>query len=552
MLVWVLIVLIFLFIIGSLYSFYKITEIFSQKIDGLNNQSGTNYNYSYSNSSVKDVQLDTKLFNILASEEMKDVTEVISNYAKQQGYNVNIDYAGTLEIMEKIDAKAPYDAVWAANSIWTYMVDSNNATLSNSKITSISPIVFGIKKSKAEELGFIGKRVYTKDLLDAISAGKLKFAMSNPNTTNSGASAYLGMLYTFAGNPEVLTEEILNDVEVKSKMKSFFAGVERTSGTEDYLEELFLNGDYESVFSYESSIININKKLIAQGKEPLYIIYPFDGVPISDNPFVYVDHKDDKKQQIFLDIQKYLLSSEGKELIQKTGRRTWYGGINTNVDTSIFNEDWGVDTKEYITPVKYPTSDVIIKALAMYQTQYRKPVHVVFCLDYSGSMVGDGIKQLRAAMEFILSDAAVKHNIQFAEDDIIDVIPFTNMAQAGISTNNGTKTQGILDFVNSKEPKGGTNIYDACIMAIDKLKNEDTSVRNISIILMTDGESNSGKLSDLERAYGNARKDIPVYSIMFGDANDVQLLNIARLTNGKVFDGKTDLVEAFKEVRGYN
>ena len=27
---------------------------------------------------------------------------------------------------------------------------------------------------------------------------------------------------------------------------------------------------------------------------------------------------------------------------------------------------------------------------------------------------------------------------------------------------------------------------------------------------------------------------------------------IAELTNGRVFDGKTDLVAAFKEVRGYN
>ena len=39
---------------------------------------------------------------------------------------------------------------------------------------------------------------------------------------------------------------------------------------------------------------------------------------------------------------------------------------------------------------------------------------------------------------------------------------------------------------------------------------------------------------------------------MFGDADNVQLEGIADLTNGKVFDGKKDLVAAFKEVRGYN
>ena len=47
-------------------------------------------------------------------------------------------------------------------------------------------------------------------------------------------------------------------------------------------------------------------------------------------------------------------------------------------------------------------------------------------------------------------------------------------------------------------------------------------------------------------------KDIPIYGIMFGSANDNQLLEISKYTGGKVFDGRTNLLEAFKEVRGYN
>ena len=46
--------------------------------------------------------------------------------------------------------------------------------------------------------------------------------------------------------------------------------------------------------------------------------------------------------------------------------------------------------------------------------------------------------------------------------------------------------------------------------------------------------------------------NIPIYSIMFGEADKRQLQEIANLTNAKVFNGKTNLVEAFKEVRGYN
>ena len=69
---------------------------------------------------------------------------------------------------------------------------------------------------------------------------------------------------------------------------------------------------------------------------------------------------------------------------------------------------------------------------------------------------------------------------------------------------------------------------------------------------MTDGEGNVGTFEELYDAYKKYNKDIPIYSITFGDANVKQLKKIADLTNAKVFDGRDSLIEAFKEVRGYN
>ena len=54
------------------------------------------------------------------------------------------------------------------------------------------------------------------------------------------------------------------------------------------------------------------------------------------------------------------------------------------------------------------------------------------------------------------------------------------------------------------------------------------------------------------RSLNNHNSNIPVYSIMFGSSNDKQLNDIANLTNAKAFDGKTNLIRAFKEVRSYN
>ena len=454
--------------------------------------------------------------------------------------------------MQTLNKKSSdYDAVWLSNSIWGYMLDSS-VNLTNSKCTSINPVIFGIKKSKAEQLGFIGKEIYTKDILDAISNKGLKFSMSNPTTTNSGASAYLGLVSTLAGNPEVLTSEMLKDETLKEQIKTLFSGLERSSGSEDFLEELFLNGDYEAVVAYESSIININKQLVAQGKEPLYAIYPVDGVSISDAPFAYINNKNDDKKETFESLQKYILSDEGQKLLQQKGKRTWYGGINTNADKTVFNPEWGIDTTKYISPVKYPSSIVTKEALNLYQTELRKPIHVAFCLDYSGSMAGDGITELTNAMDYILTDKAASDYIQFSYKDKIDVIPFASKVKGVWSTPNGSDTLNLLNKIKSENPTGMTALYPAAIKALEILKDEDNEQYNVSVILMTDGQANVGTFVDLRNYYNSINSNIPIYSIMFGDAERGQLQEIAKLTNGKVFDGKENLVAAFKEVRGYN
>ena len=491
-------------------------------------------------------------FRIISSTENKDLEPIIQNFARKNNIELDVEYAGTIDIMDKLNNNEKYDAVWTSNSIWLYMLN-NSSKLKNSKSTSINPVVFGIKKSKANELGFVGKEVYTKDILSAIKANKLKFSMSSATQTNTGATAYLGFVSTLAGNPEILKEEDLKSDKLKNNLKELFSGVTRSSGSDEFLEEMFLKGDYEAVVTYETSLININKKLEAQGKEPLYIIYAKDGVSISDSPLAYIDNSDEKKLEKFTKLQTYILSNEGQQELVKTGRRVWYGGVNDNTDKSVFNPNWGIDTTKYLVPVKYPSTAVIKTALGIYQTELRKPIHAVFCLDYSGSMGGDGNKQLVEAMDYILDkDKASKNLLQFSEKDKISIIPFSGSILAKWHTDNGTDTSKLIKSIKNLNPTGQTNIYLASQTGLNILKNEDTNKYNTSIILMTDGVSNSGSFYQLQSSYNSIKKDIPIFSIMFGDASSYQLDEIAKLTNAKVFDGRTNLLEAFKQVRGYN
>lgn len=277
------------------------------------------------------------------------------------------------------------------------------------------------------------------------------------------------------------------------------------------------------------------------------------GVSISDSPLAYIDNSDENKLEQFKKIQTYILSNAGQQELMRTGRRVWYGGTNENTDKTVFNPSWGIDTTKYLVPVKYPSTAVIKTALGIYQTELRKPVHAVFCLDYSGSMYGDGNKQLVEAMDYILDkDKASKNLLQFSEKDKISIIPFSGNILAKWHTDNGTDTSKLIKSIKNLNPTGQTNIYLASQTGLDILKSEDANKYNTSIILMTDGVSNMGSFYQLKASYNSIKKDIPIYSIMFGDASSEQLDEIAKLTNAKVFDGRTNLLEAFKQVRGYN
>ena len=495
-------------------------------------------------------EINKEKIRIISSTDNQDLELIIQKYADKNNLNVQIDYAGTLEIMDRLNAGEEYDAVLASNSIWLYMLE--NVSTSNSKIISMNPVVFGIKKSKAEELGFIGKDVKLEDILSAIKEQKLKFAMTSATQTNTGACAYLGFLSTLAGNPEVLTEEYLEDENIKSDLTDLLNGVNRSSGSEEFLEEMYINGQCDAIVTYETSIININQK-IDNDEDTIYAIYTKDGVSISDSVFAYLGKTNTSKEEAFLKLQSYLLSNEGQEELIKTGRRVWYGGIKEDVDKSIFNPEWGIDTTKYITPIKFPSTQVIKKALSIYQSELRKPTHIVFALDYSGSMTGEGISQLRSAMKFILTEEeASKNYLQFSAKDKISFILFNTNVGEVYSVDNGLDTEEILTTINSVSPRGGTNIYDSVTKAIELLDKEDTNEYNVSIVLMTDGEENSGNYSNMVKAIKQEKNSIPVYSIMFGSASSRQLEDIATLTGGKVFDGRTNLLEAFKTVRGYN
>ena len=489
---------------------------------------------------------------ILSGSENQELEPILEDFSRESGIRVEMTYQGSLDIMRVLEQdEIAYDAVWPASSLWLNVGDTGHRVKHGESI-SISPVVFGIRQSLAEELGFVGREVSVRDILDAITAGKLKFCMTSATQSNSGASAYIGFLYALLGNPDMITEEDLENEQLQSDIQALLSGVDRSSGSSDWLKDMFLEGGYDAMVNYECLIIQANEELESRGEETLYVVYPYDGLTLADSPLGYVDNGDDDKETAFLELQEYLLSEDVQNEIQRTGRRTGYTGISDE-NRDVFRTDWGVQPDRVLSTMRMPSTDVLFQALNLYQTDFKKPSLSIYCLDYSGSMSGKGNEQLVAAMEqLLIQENAEKNFLQASKDEVNVLIFFDDQVLAEYTAvGSGAELEALYDRVESQDTGSGTDMYVAAEEALKVLSHYDLSQYTPAVILMTDGMS-GGSFDAFMEQYQELGEDVPVFSIMFGDADSEQLEELAEATNARVFDGREDLIDAFRKVKGYN
>jgi Ca-activated chloride channel family protein len=496
-------------------------------------------------------------FRLLTGTENRSLAPLIETFAKNEGITIKLSYQGSVDTMLDLqEGASQYDAVWPASSIWLNLGDTRRV-VSQTKSIMRTPVVFGVKLPIARELGWVGRDVRMEDILAAAESGRIRFMTTSATQSNSGAMAYLGYLYAFAGQPDVLTSEMLDDPEVLERTRRILNVVDRTAGASGFLRDLFLQryDDFDGMFNNESAIITANLQLTAEGRDPLYVVYPVDGLAIADWPLGFVDHGEEEKAGIFTRFQEYLLSADIQAALLAEGRRTDIGLNPVDPDPAIFNPAWGIDPTRVIDPITIPPPDVIMEALTLYQTVLRKPSFTVYLLDYSGSMDGDAAEDLEAAMTALLDPAeSARYLLQPSAQDVTIVIPFNDgiIDQWRVEGNDPDKLLDLLSHITALDAGGGTNIYKPVIAALDAL---DTSLDGYApaIILMTDGQSQDGSFGDVEgRLELASGQQIPIYPILFGDTDEEQVTVLAEATSGRVFDGRTDLIAAFRQAKGYN
>jgi len=135
--------------------------------------------------------------------------------------------------------------------------------------------------------------------------------------------------------------------------------------------------------------------------------------------------------------------------------------------------------------------------------------------------------------------------------DVLDTRDFTVT-----DANNPADLKPIIDYVNGLHAGGNTAIYSAMDAAYQVVGRQRPTSQGdfFSVVLMTDGENNSGESSDafLASVRSHGLTDVPAFPILFGEGDSRQLGQIASATGGKVFDGRSgNLADVFKQIRGY-
>jgi len=514
----------------------------------------------------KSEKTEKNILNIVAGSETEAIEPIIQEFAKKNNFAVNMVYKGSVDMMLDLQQREfTYDAILAANSIWIRMGDRDLHRVSDEASVMRSPVVLGIKKPLAEELGWTDKDVTVSDILNAVRQEKLRFAMTSATQSNSGASAYIGLLFALANKPDMLTSEHLINPELQSNIKEIFGSMERGSGSSGWLNEMFISryDTLNAMFNYEAMVIATNQMLAKQGRDPLYVIYPADGLAIADSTVGFVNKPDNAdKKEIFIKLKEYLLSEAVQEKIFKTGFRTGLIGMNPDkADKSVFCPEWGIDLKRSISPIPWPPADVIKEAMNLYQTTFRKPSYTVYLLDISGSMSGEGLNQLKQAMTGLLDqNIAGRYLLQASSEDITLVITFNNDIDSiwKISGNRPDNMTSLMNQINKIEAGGGTNIYLPVINALDFFYKEGEKIHQYltAIILMTDGMSAGGNLDEVRRHFQKMSSGFelpPIFCVTFGEADDRQLKELAQFSAARVFDGRKEgLIKAFRQAKGYN
>lgn len=489
---------------------------------------------------------------VLAGSELKDLVPLLPDIQKNTGYQLSLKYTGSLDGAQAIVDGDKSDLAWFSSGNYLTLLEGSSGRIIAQQPIVLSPVAIGVKHSVAQTLGWSGGATVTwADIANAAKAGSFHFAMTNPAASNSGFVALVGVASAFAGTGNALDSSTIN----VARLKDFFSGQVLTAGSSGFLADSFVRQQdrVDGLINYESVLLSLS----AGGKlhEPLDIVYPKDGIITANYPLMLLNSA---KRDAYDKVVAYLKSVDvQRRIMTTTARRPTNGEVKLD---SRF-------TTQLLVELPFPSSISVIDTLLFaYLDQIRPPAHTYFVIDISGSMDGDRLNSVKKTFDNLTgADQTITGRFaRLRAREEITIIPFNGriVDDRTFTINdvsaNSPDLVAVRHYVEGLQANDGTAIYDSLIRAYQdaaRAKSQEPD-RFYSVVLMTDGENNTGNDGPgFQRFYNSQTADvkaIPTFPIIFGEASPQQLTDIANLTGGQVFDSRNaSLSSVFKVIRGY-
>ncbi|AOR32393.1 hypothetical protein BFF78_16135 [Streptomyces fodineus] len=473
---------------------------------------------------------------VLASSELSDMSAVFDRVHKDTGITVRPTYMGTLDAVDLLArgrADGAYDALWLSSDDYLRLrPDAARKVVSETPVMS-SPVAIGVRPATVKALGWQPEQVTWSRIAQAVQDGRLTYGMTDPARSNSGFSTLISVASALSGAQSALTDADV--AKATPRLKEFFKGQKLTSGSSGWLATAYQRrGTVDALLNYES---------VLKGIPGLTVIRPRDGVVTADYPLSSLASTNARTREDVRKVTEDLRTDAVQRLITGTTHRR---PVVASVPPAP-----GLDTgrrRELPFPGSRSVADGL---LSSYENKLRRPSRTVYVLDTSGSMAGERLKALKAALTGLTGD--------FREREEVTLMPFgsdVKSVRTHVVDPHDPKAglAAIRRDTDALTADGGTAIYTSLEKAYGHLGDgKDTFT---SIVLMTDGENtagaDAGNFDGFHRSLTGTGRDTPVFPILFGDSSRPELQHIADLTGGRLFDARQGSLDgAFEEIRGY-
>ncbi len=485
-------------------------------------------------------------FSVLAGSEVKDIEPALLKAAADANVRLQLSYAGTLDIVERINAGEQFDAILPPNGAYPALALAAKP-LAREKLF-YSRVALGVKAAKATALGWDRQAPTWADIAKATGAGRLRYAMTNPTSSNTGMSALFAVASAVAGKTEDL-----DITEINTKvLTAFLTGQKLTAGSSGWLAEAFVKDPsaLDGMVNYEAVILRTNEKLAAADR--LSLVYPKDGVISADYPLM-------------------LLRPEQRGAYDRLVAALKAPALQRQLAAEAFLRPTAPDIAlppslptDAVAELSFPNRlEVIDAVLSAYQGEWRRPATSIFVLDTSGSMQGARIDAMREALKVLAGGQASTASARYARfqsRERVVLLSFSDTVGDPVQIHfdraslAGGQAQ-VTAYADALRASGGTGIYAALLQAQALAAKERAGdpERYVSIVLLTDGVNTDGPdLTAFRHRMAGSGQATRVFPILFGEASNADMGALAQLTGGRVFDGrKAALALVFKEIRGY-